>query len=163
LSAVSARHEFERMVDDHGAAVFAMLRRLCGNAHDAEDVFQDVAVRVWRSFPNRPRLRRPRAWLMTIAYRTFIDHRARRVAVKPLGAVADYRSDSADRRAEHADECRRVDAAMAELPDAMREVLALHYAGGLTLRQTADALDVSAGTVKSRLSAALAKLREKLA
>jgi RNA polymerase sigma-70 factor, ECF subfamily len=55
-----------------------MLRRLCGNGHDAEDLFQEVALRVWKHLGDRPRLRDDRAWLMRIAYRAYLDHQARR-------------------------------------------------------------------------------------
>ena len=71
------RQIFLELVDRHGATVLAMLRRLCGNVHDADDVFQEVAARVWRNLGSRPRLRSPRAWLLTVAYRQFLDHRAR--------------------------------------------------------------------------------------
>ena len=159
MTSESERDEFLDLVDSHGPAVFAMLRRLCGNVHDAEDAFQDTAVRVWRSFSNRPRLRNPRAWLMTIAYRAFVDHRARRVPAEALVDVPDPRSDPPDVQAERSDECRRLSAAMEGLPDTMRQILVLHYTGGLTIRQTAELLGVSEGTVKSRLNAALSRLR----
>ena len=61
LATTSNRTEFLKMVDDHGAAVLAMLRRLCGNIPDAEDAFQETAVRVWKSFDRQPPLRNPRA------------------------------------------------------------------------------------------------------
>jgi DNA-directed RNA polymerase specialized sigma24 family protein len=63
---------FQALVDEHGATVLAMLRRLCRNPHDADDLFQDVAVRVWRNLGSRPVLRNPRAWLLTIAYRVYV-------------------------------------------------------------------------------------------
>ena len=71
------RDIFLGLVDEHGAAVLALLRRLCGRGHDAEDLFQDVAVRVWRNLGSRPTIRNPRGWLMTIAYRVYLDHQAR--------------------------------------------------------------------------------------
>ena len=74
---------FEGLVDEHGAVALAVLRRLCGNPHDA-DLFQEVAVRVWRNLRSRPRLRNPRGWLLTIAYRAFLDHRARRPRLASL-------------------------------------------------------------------------------
>jgi RNA polymerase sigma-70 factor (ECF subfamily) len=162
LAADPEKSEFMRMVDDHGGALLAMLRRLCGNVHDAEDVFQETAVRVWRAFANRPFLRSPRAWLMTIAYRAFVDYSCRRPRAKPLDEVVDTRHAGPESQAERSDESRRVQEAIATLSDDLRQVLALHYTGGLTLRQTAMALDVAEGTVKSRLNAALAKLRSVL-
>ena len=49
------RQIFLELVNRHGATVLAMLRRLCGNPHDADDVFQEVAARVWRNLGSRPR------------------------------------------------------------------------------------------------------------
>src|SRR6516225_6896777 len=74
------RHErqFLALLDDHGPVVLALLRRLCRNPHDAEDAFQETAVRVWRSLGSQPAVRNPRGWLLTIAYRTFLDQAARR-------------------------------------------------------------------------------------
>ena len=65
--------QFLALLDDHGAIVLALLRRLCRNHHDAEDAFQDTAVRVWCSLANEPALCNPRAWLLTIAYRAYLD------------------------------------------------------------------------------------------
>ena len=55
------QREFLALLDAHGGVLMGMLRRLCGNHHEAEDVFQETAVRVWRSFASRPTLRSPRA------------------------------------------------------------------------------------------------------
>ncbi len=77
------REIFLGLVDEHGAAVMALLRRLCGRGQDAEDLFQDVAIRVWRNLGSRPMLRNPRGWLMTIAYRVYLDHRAANAKIRP--------------------------------------------------------------------------------
>jgi RNA polymerase sigma-70 factor, ECF subfamily len=156
------RQEFLDLLDDQGQTLMAMLRRLCGNSHDAEDAFQDAAVRVWRALPARPRLRNRRAWLMTIGYHTFLDARRRRKMHGELLDVADGGNVSPQREAERSEERDRVQAAIAELPDATREVVVLHYVGGLSLSQTAAAMDISEGTVKSRLSRAIDRLRSVL-
>jgi RNA polymerase sigma-70 factor (ECF subfamily) len=153
------QREFLELLDAHGAMLMAMLRRLCGNGHDAEDVFQDTAVRVWRGFAGRPRLRNPRAWLMAIGYRAFLDGRSRQPRPEGLHEPVDSRNASPGQRAEQSEDCDRVQAAIADLPEPIREVVVLHYVGGLTLRQTAAAMEISQGTVKSRLNAALNKLR----
>lgn len=156
------RDGFLGLVDEHGAAALAMLRRLCGNPHDADDAFQEVAVRVWRSLDARPRLRSPRAWLMTIAYRAFLDQRARRRAHVPLLGDEPAGGDGPGARAEADEDRRTVNDAVAALPDALREVVALHYTGGLSLRQVAEATGLPEGTVKSRLNAGLERLRRRL-
>jgi RNA polymerase sigma-70 factor (ECF subfamily) len=155
----SDRRKFLALLETHGPALLGMLRRLCRNAHDADDVYQDTAMRVWRHFPNRPRLRSPKSWLMTIAYRAFVDHYERRRKHEPLIEPADQRSQSPDTQAEKAEWSQRVADAVQSLSPAVRQVVALHYTGGLTLRETAAAMDVSIGTVKSRLNAGLASLR----
>ena len=159
MTTPSERDEYMKMVDDHGAAVLGMLRRLCGNLPDAEDAFQETAVRVWRSFSKRPPLRNPRAWLMAIAYRAFVDQHARRRRGEILPDVADTRTRSPEGAAVKLEEAQQIGTAIEELSENLRQVVVLHYTGGLTLQETADALGISPGTVKSRLSAALTKLR----
>src|SRR3954471_12224819 len=129
------------LLDAHGAAVLSMLRRLCGSRHDADDVFQETAARVWRSLPTQPRLRNPRGWVMTVAYRVFVDSLGhRRPRHGELADPADARADPPDRAAARAEVCDRVQAAIAELPESVREVVVLHYLGGLTISQTAAAM-----------------------
>jgi RNA polymerase sigma-70 factor (ECF subfamily) len=162
------RETFLALVDRHGAVALGMLRRLCGNGHDAEDVFQDVAVRVWKHLGERPRLRDDRAWLLTIAYRAFLDHQARR----PPAHVPLFDDDEALARpgndrdpvaiAERAERARVVNDTVAGLSPTLREVVVLHYTGGLSLRQVAEATGASIGTVKSRLNAGLEQLRRRL-
>ncbi|MDB5289603.1 MAG: polymerase subunit sigma [Phycisphaerales bacterium] len=159
----SAMHrQFMEMLDAHGPALMAMLRRLCGSRHDAEDIFQDTAIRIWRGFASRPRLRNPRGWIMTIGYRAFLDARERKRGHEDLQDPPDDRNRPAEQAAEHSEACGKVNAAIAELSEPIREVVVCHYLGGLTLSQTASAMKLSQGTVKSRLSAALSKLRSVL-
>ena len=161
------RETFLDLVDRHGAGAMGLLRRLCGNGHDAEDVFQDVAVRVWKHLGEQPRLRDDRAWLMTIAYRAYLDHQARR----PPANVPLFDDDEALSRAgadrdpvaiaERAELARLVNESVARLSPLLREVIVLHYTGGLSLRQVAAATGASIGTVKSRLNAGLEQLRSR--
>jgi len=161
------RDVFLGLVDEHGAGVLALLRRLCGRAHDAEDLFQDVAVRVWRNLASRPRLRNPRAWLMTIAYRVYLDHRVQTPKFAPLSddevlPARGGRDQDPAVLTEHRERRGIVEDAVAELSPATRSVVALHYTGGLSLREIAETLGISVGTVKSRLNSGLEQLRRRL-
>ena len=122
-----------------------------------------TSSRKWRrgsgaTSSSRPRLRSPRAWLLTVAYRQFLDHRARwpvHVSLSdhdPPGR--DWSAVDPAALAERSDEARILDEAVNELPEVLRSVIVLHYTGGLSLRETAEALGISAGTVKSRLNPA---------
>ena len=158
----SPHREFEALVDQHGSAAQALLRRLAGNPHDAEDAFQETAIRVWRHISQGTVVARPRSWLMTVAYRTFLDLRDRRRARRePLFDPPDSQP-SPEQTAEVRDDARRMLSAVEELNESIRDVIALHYTGGLSLRETADALEISEGTVKSRLNSALIQLRRQL-
>ena len=156
------QRDFLALVDTHGPALLAMLRRLCGDHGDAEDVFQETAIRVWRHFDRRPVLRSPRGWLMTIGYRVFLDQRAGRRQHETLIDPVDLRSVTSQEQAERSEWSERLNIVIGELPDDIRQVVVLHYSAGLTLRETAVAMNISLGTVKSRLNAALNKLRSLL-
>ena len=162
------RETFLGLVDEHGAAVLALLRRLCGRGHDAEDLFQDVAIRVWRNLGSRPTLRNPRGWLMTIAYRVYLDHQAQmpRLALtfRRRGAARTGRAGTRIRRCSPnaGSGAGSFEDAVAELSPATRSVVTLHYTGGLSLREIAKTLGISVGTVKSRLNSGLEQLRRRL-
>jgi len=162
LTGKSDRDEFVRLVDDHGAVLFGMLRRLCGNASDADDVYQETAIRIWQRFATRPDVRNPRAWLLTIAYRAYADWANKRRTSEELWDTADTRLDGPDQRALKVEEAQQVGLAVERLSDPLRRVVILHYTGGLTLHETAEALGCCEGTVKSRLNAAITKLRSML-
>ncbi len=161
------REIFVGLVDEHGAAVLALLRRLCGGRHDAEDLFQDVAIRVWRNLGSRPTLRNPRGWLMTIAYRVYLDHQAQTPTLVSLSdddvlPARGGRDQDPAMLTERRERCGIVEDAVAELSPATRSVVTLHYTGGLSLREIAKTLGISVGTVKSRLNSGLEQLRRRL-
>ena len=124
---------------------------------------QDVFLRAWTELPRLRDADRFEAWLRRILVNRCRDvgrSRGRALAVlspspAPVqGSVADgtgQLDDSAD-----------LSAALARLTVDQRAVLALHYAADLTLPGVAAALGVPVGTAKSRLNAALARLRVEL-
>ena len=160
------RQIFLELVDRHGATVLAMLRRLCGNPHDADDVFQEVAARVWRNLHSRPRLRSPTGLAadgrLPAVPRPSGPVAGPRVALGSRSAGRDWSASDPAALAERSDEGRILDVAVNELPEVLRSVIVLHYTGGLSLRETAEVLGISAGTVKSRLNSGLEQLRRRL-
>jgi RNA polymerase sigma-70 factor (ECF subfamily) len=142
-----------------------MFRRLARSKHDVEDAFQETAMRVWKYLDRAPRVRNWRGWLMTIGYRAFLDLKSSRPKPSTLAADQElpYRGQLTPAQvAERSESAEQVNAMVAELPEKLRDVVVLHYTGGLTLRQTARAVGVPIGTVKSRLSQALVALRRRL-
>ena len=155
---------FDQLMEEHGPVLRAVLRHLCRRPQDVDDVWQDTAVRVWKSLRERPWLRNPRAWLARIAYRAYVDHAARQPATAEYGGfdAADESVPTAHDAAALAERRLQVRQALDALPADLRAIIALHYTAGLSLRETAAALDLPVGTVKSRLHAALNLLRREV-
>ncbi len=161
--------------------LFGYLRRYVGDDDLADDVFQNTFVQVFLKAKQYEPGRPARPWLYAIATNQAIDalrRRARRSADRPadtvsapdedgeprplfelLPAPGDAPPDAADR----AEVRGRVRAAVAGLPDLLRQAVLLVYFQGMKYQDAADALGIPVGTVKSRLHAALAKLSEEWA
>jgi len=157
------RRQFAELVDLHGASLMGMLRRMTRNHDDADEVFQETALRAWKHLRQAPTIRSPRAWLMKIGYHACLDFLSRRTRDDPLEAECpDDRHNRPDVEAERSEAADRVNAFVMGLPDSVRDVVLLHYSGGLSLRETAATIGVPIGTAKSRLNQALALLRKKM-
>lgn len=160
---------FERAYDEHSRVVYAAAYRILGNAAQAQDVVQDVFLRLWR---------RPRTfdsargelgpYLRMMARSRALDlwregQAAGRASDRLKVAVAQAEPrDEADRpsaRAERSEQGETVRAAVRRLPDAQREAVVMAYWGGLTADEIARRIEVPLGTAKSRIRLGLEKLR----
>ncbi len=145
------------LIDRHAARVHAYLLRHSGSRADADDLLQETWLRVARSAKRFDTARRFRSWLYGIATNLARDWFRRRTtrerALRDLSTqpAAAPRADGADRG--------ELRARIAELPEPMRAVVLLRYYEGMSEAEMAEALDVPRGTVKSRLHAALGRLR----
>jgi len=151
----------------HGGAVRALARRVVGSEFLADEVTQDVFVRLWRE-PTRFDAQRSglRTYLLAIAHHRAVDlvraesSRARR---EERHARAD-RADAYD--VEHLAwdlaTAEQVRVALGRLPDGERDAIQLAYFEGRTYREVASLLGQPEGTVKSRIRAGLRRMRESL-
>lgn len=146
-----------------------VLRLLGGDRAQAEDCAQEAFARAFSALPgfelDGPA--RPSTWLFTIATRVCLDERRRRRR-KPAELAADAGVDRADPRDPHeAAQARalaaRVERALVALPIEQRAVFVLRVLCEHSEQETAAALELDVGTVKSRLSRARAALRLALA
>lgn len=126
---------------------------------DAEDAFQEGALKAWTSLSTLERPDRFLPWACTIVARAAKDRgrRERVRAAEPLPEVAtpDARGPSTARR-------EAVVRAVEALEEPLREVVELFYFGGLTYREIAGAVDRSVPTVNQRLAEARRRLRAAL-
>ena len=153
----AARDLVERFETD----VFAVCQRLLAHSHDAEDVTQEVFLRVFRSLRRWDPARPLRPWVLGIAVnrcRTWVGRRAGRPE------LADYLHETPDHRpADDAGELRvEIRAAVDALRGEYREVFVLFHERGQSYEEIADAVGRPVGTVKTWLHRARLELLDRL-
>ena len=152
--------EFNRLVVDHGPALYRMAYRMVGDRHEAEDIVQEAYRSAWKSRRGYEAGRGERAWLASILRRRVVDRWRRRTL--PSIAMGDFTYDiqsAADDPLanDYTDEMQH---ALNRLPAELRESLLLVVVGELTHQEAADLLQIPLGTVLSRVSRARERLRE---
>lgn len=151
------RQAFGGLVQLHQGRVFSFVRGLCRNPDQALDITQDTFIKVWHALPDWRPEARFETWLLRIARNTTIDALRRRKhepEALPDDAVLIDSGPSPLRQLESRRSIAQLEALLAQLPVAQREVLLLREVEGLSYRELATALDISEGTVKSRLARA---------
>ncbi len=157
---------FGALVEGDLAAMVRLATVVSGNPADAEDIVQEALTKVLQSLRRFDESRPFRPWFATIVAnqaRNWKRSRGRRMRlVERIAVQASLPVRSVDELVIEADEASRVVGALQTLERLDREVLALRFLVGLSERESADALGLALGTVKSRTSRALAKLRTQL-
>lgn len=151
---------FNRLVADHGPALYRMAYRMMGDRHEAEDIVQETYRSAWTSRRGYESGRSQRAWLASILRRRVVDRWRRHTLPGPAGGdfTVDVEVNGADPMAnEYTDEMQN---ALQRLPIELRESLLLVVVAELTHQEAADLLEVPLGTVLSRVSRARQRLRE---
>jgi RNA polymerase sigma-70 factor, ECF subfamily len=148
---------------DLGASVFGFLRHALGDRGTAEDVMQQVFLEVWQRGPDYdPRRGSPLAWVMTIARSRAIDHLRRRIPEPRDPAGAADEDPRGDFELDELLERWRLAALLGRLPVQEADVLRRRFYEGRSQAEIAEETGVPLGTVKSRMVAGLARLREAL-
>ncbi|WP_082534055.1 RNA polymerase sigma factor SigE [Marmoricola sp. Leaf446] len=159
---------WEQIVTEHSARVYRLAYRLTGNAHDAEDLTQEVFVRVFRSLHTYTPGTMA-GWLHRITTNLFLDQarRKQRIRFDALTDEAAHRLPSALPTPDVAQAERLFDAdveqALASLSPEFRAAVVLCDVEGLTYDEIADVLGLKLGTVRSRIHRGRAQLRKALA
>lgn len=171
---------FEALYRRHRGPVYRYLLRQCGNAGSAEELFQDVWLRVVNARIGYEVKARFTTWLYRIAHNRLMDFfrsnaRARLESYdaladgfpddEPLGELRvdfDSGAEPVEVTLDRKRAAERLVAAIDTLPAAQREAFLLREEGGLSLEEIAAATGVNAETAKSRLRYAVAKLRSLL-
>ncbi len=149
----------------------SMLRTACmivGDRDIAEDVVQDALIQAWLHLPDLRESGALRPWLMRIVVNQCINFKRRvaRSAAFVRQALSEQESDLLARAADdHKGRIERdwdLARAIESLPMKQRVAIVLHYYNGMTLPEMAQSLQISENTLKKRIQAALANLRQVL-
>lgn len=166
---------FEALYDRYGDLVYSVALRVVGDTYVAEDVTQDVFIRVWRK-PQRFDEQRGKfvTWLLSVARNRSIDERrsqSRRMRHEALPPTTDEEDvlPSNDERDDPglatvlSDDRAAVREALEVLPHEQKLAIHLAYFGGLTQQEIANKLGQPLGTVKTRIRLGMQKMRGALA
>ncbi|HEY2549327.1 MAG TPA: RNA polymerase sigma factor SigE [Streptosporangiaceae bacterium] len=158
---------WEDVVREHSARVYRLAYRLTGNSYDAEDLTQEVFVRVFRSLATYT----PgtfEGWLHRITTNLFLDmaRRKQRIRFEGLGEESEARLGGAEPTPAEAFDDRHLDS---DIQDALRALAPEYRAAvilcdieGLSYEEIAATLGIKLGTVRSRIHRGRAQLRAAL-
>jgi RNA polymerase sigma factor (sigma-70 family) len=166
LTARSDEVALAELYDRYGRAAYGLAVRVLRDEALAEDAVQEAFLAIWRGASRFiPERAKASTWIMTLVHRRAVDlvRREERRRADPLPEVEPDSGgpSAADSTWLHL-ERERVQAALRQLPDQQREALELAYYGGFTQSELAERLGEPLGTIKSRMFAGLARLRELL-
>ena len=168
LVALLARsHEaaLAELYDRHGRVAYGMAFRVLRDEALAEDAVQEAFLALWRTagafVPERARAR---TWIVTLVHRRAVDlvRREERRRGEPLDRAPEAEGGSVETDALLRLERERIAEALGRLTDPQREAIELAYFGGFSQSEIAERLGQPVGTIKSRMFAGLARLRELL-
>jgi len=156
---------FAGLVDRHSRPVFGLIARLTPDPSQADDLAQEVFVRVYRGLPYFRGTARLSTWIYRIVVNVCREARSRRRPMASLDETDEHgrkkhepgAHDPAYRALEFRD---RLEKAMAELPENYRVLVAAHYLDGVKYEDLAETLDLPLGTVKTHLHRAKRQLRQ---
>jgi RNA polymerase sigma-70 factor (ECF subfamily) len=162
---------FEQLVERHQRLVVGTASRMLGNNSDAEDIGQQVFVRVWKSAKRYEPRAKFTTWLLKITRNLVFNELRRRSrhAHMPLQTESEEERPIRDERAVAPDASlleqeleKAIDAAIARLPETQRMAVILRRYEELSYEEIAETLDQSVSAVKSLLFRARTDLRESL-
>jgi len=163
---------FQALVERHRSMVYRVAYQFAGNHHDAEDIAQEVFIKVYRSLDRFRQDAQLTSWMYRIVMNACIDHqrRGRPAASAATGDEAEYRMLNApeetpgpEERAYAGEIGEVLQLEIGRLPKGQRIVFVMRHYQGMKLFEIAEALGLAEGTVKRQLHAAVHRLRDALA
>jgi len=169
---------YARLIGEFQRPVYGLVYRMIGDAADAADTTQDVFLKVFRGMKHFHGASSLKTWIYRIALheaanrkRWWFRHKARETAIDVSDAtdgcgmtrqLVDHRDSPFDCAAHHEVQ-RRVDLELHKLPEPYRTTVILRDLEEMSYEEIAEVLEISLGTVKSRLTRGRDMLKDRLA
>lgn len=162
---------FEILIKRYLKPIYSFVYRYVGNVQDAEDITQDIFVKVWRHLKRFNRKKSFKTWIFSIAKNSAVDF-IKKKKVLPFSEfdtdngkniITDTLADpspSPYEIIEHRDVARMLTSAVSKLSLKYRLILFLHYNNHLTFKEIAESLGEPLNTVKSRCRRAIFLLKK---
>lgn len=156
---------FHRLVALHDDRIMALAFQLSKNQSDAEDIYQDVFIKAWKSIKSFRMESEFFTWLYRITVNTFLTHQKKLTRMKiqdseydPLDWITAPQDESG-----HSEEISSaVQIAVKSLPEKQQTVFILKHMQNLKIREIASIMEITEGTVKKYLFRAMEKMRKEL-
>lgn len=166
---------FEQLVYRYDKQVLSIAARYVNSAEEAKDIYQEVFLRVYRSLPKFELRSEFSTWLFRITTNVCLTHRSRRKRHShtsidkesdedhgPTISESLHSTDAADQQAEGSDIALHIQQAVELLSPKQKMVFTLKHYEGYKLREIAEMMDCTEGTVKKYLFTATQRIREEL-
>lgn len=155
---------FACLLDRYSRQVFSLIVKVVGNREDAEELAQDVFVKVYRNLSSFKGDSSFSTWIYRIAYNTAISETRRKkheflaIEESVINNVSEEEVADALGRSDNSEQMNRLDAALAQLPPDERAIILLFYMKEKSIDEIADITGLTASNVKVKLH----RIRKKL-
>jgi len=161
---------FNTLMSMHERRMYAVAIRMCGNYDDAQDCLQEARIRVYRSISGFKAQSSFSTWVYRITMNTCLDELRRRKSrpntsldnLLDTGWSPAETGDGPEQHVLHREKRAELERMISELPEDMRAAIVLRDIQGMAYDDIAIALNANIGTIKSRISRARERLREKI-
>ncbi|MCL1862973.1 MAG: sigma-70 family RNA polymerase sigma factor [Defluviitaleaceae bacterium] len=162
----ASEHAFEEILQKYQKLIYYIARRYFNSPEDAMDASQDAAIKIYNGLPRitLPEGGTLKAWICTVTARVCLDvlRKQRPQTTELTEVIPDTGSPSAEESATTNERVREILGAINNLQPDHRMVVVLRDMQGLTYDEIANILNITVGTVKSRISRARAGLKKAL-
>lgn len=158
LARTGDRNAFAELVRRRQASIRNLMRRCCNDATLADDLAQQVFMKVWLSIRSLRQSGAYSAWLRKLAINVWLQHLRKNDALRGASELNEFE------RAQHdsGDVAMDLDSALATLAHPVRICVVLSYQEGMTHAEIAEVTDLPLGTVKSHIRRGTQRLQELL-